>query len=116
ANAFLGASIATGMGYTIRPRSPAWTVAVPRITAVVFVVAAIGATFAGAVGDAASAVAGAFGAALILVGLGIIHFFTQRIGARQLVLFFVYASIPLFGIPALVYAALGILDTAVPLR
>lgn len=116
ANAFLGASIAVGLGYAVRPRRAAWTVGLPRTAAVVFLAAALLAGISGAVGDAASAVAGAFGAALLLVGLGVIHALTRRIGARPFVLFLVYASIPLFGIPGLLYAALGILDTAIPLR
>lgn len=116
ANAFLGASIAAGMGYAIRPRLAAWTVGLPRTASIIFIVAAVVASFAGSVGDAGAAVAGAFGTALLLVGLGVIHAFTRRVGARPLVLFLVYASIPLFGIPVLVYAALGILDTVTPLR
>jgi hypothetical protein len=116
ANAFLGASIAVGMGYAVRPRLAAWTVGLPWTASIIFIAGAIVASFAGPVGDVGAAIAGAFGTALLLVGLGIIHSFTRRIGARPLVLFLVYASIPLFGIPVLVYAALGILDTVVPLR
>lgn len=116
AGAFLGSSIAASLGYQVRPRRAAWTVGLPRTAAIVFLAAALLSAIPGAVGDAASAVAGAFGTALLLVGLGVIHAVTRRIGARPLVLFLVYASIPLFGIPGLLYAALGILDTAIPLR
>src|SRR5690606_38490778 len=116
-SAFLGASIAGGMGYTVRPRPAAWSVGLPRTASVVFVLAALATLLPGAMGDAARAVAGAFGAALLLVGLGIIHAFTRSLGARPLVLFLVYVSMPLFvWIPALFYAALGILDTITPLR
>ncbi|MCW5715634.1 MAG: hypothetical protein KIT43_14075 [Bauldia sp.] len=117
ANAFIGASVAAGLGYTVRPRPAAWTVGLPRAASIAFIIAALATFIPGAIGDAAKAVAGAFGAALVLVGLGIIHAFTRRIGARPLVLFLVYASMPLFvWIPALFYAALAILDTVTPLR
>jgi hypothetical protein len=117
ANAFLGAAIAIGRGYPVRPRPAAWTVGLPRTASMVFVFAAVGSLIDGPVGDAATAVAGAFGAALVLVGLGVIHALTLRVGARPFILVLVYVSMPLFvWIPALFYAALGLLDTLSPLR
>ncbi|MGD9740194.1 MAG: hypothetical protein AB7O56_06500 [Bauldia sp.] len=116
ANIALGARIATTSQRPLRPRPPLWSVQLPPIASYVLAGAALLSLLPGALGDAASAVAGAFGVALAIVGLGVLHGVTLGRPGRGGLLFIAYASIPLLGIPFILFALLGVFDSFSRLR
>lgn len=116
ANIGLGARIAENSQRPLRPRPPLWSVQLPKIASYVLAGAALLSLVPGAVGDAASAVAGAFGVALAIVGLGVLHAVTLGRPGRGGLLFLAYLSIPLLGVPLILFALVGIVDSFVRIR
>ena len=83
----------------------------------IFVVAAVAAFVPGVVGLVAAAVAGAFGGALALIGLAVLHATTLHSTVRILILVAVYVVLVFFGgLPLIVLAFLGIAESFFQLR
>lgn len=116
ANIALGARIGEVSGRPLRPRPPLWAVSLPPLAAYAFGGALLLSLVSGSVGDIGSAIAGAFGLALALTGLGVIHAVTLGRPARPLVLTLAYVSIPMLGVPLILFAFLGLVDCFVRIR
>lgn len=116
-NLWLGAKIAAASGRLERPRDRLWTVSLPNELALAFVIAAPLALFLpGAVGEMAGVVAGAFGAAVALVGLAVLHALTLGNNLRVLILVVAYVVLVLFGFPIILLALLGLSESVFHLR
>lgn len=110
-NLWLGARIAEASGRLARPRERLWTAVLPTEAVPIFVVAAIAALVPSAVGYASGAVAGAFGGALALIGLAVIHATTLENVMRVLILTSVYVVLVFFGgLPIILLTLLGIAE------
>ncbi len=110
-NLWLGARIAEASGRLARPRERLWTAVIPTEAVPVFVVAAIAALLPSAFGYASGAVAGAFGGALALIGLAVIHATTLENVMRVLILTSVYVVLVFFGgLPIILLTFLGIAE------
>jgi hypothetical protein len=114
---WLGARIAEASGRLSRPRERLWTTVLPGEAAIVFV-AGLAVSFApGVVGQVAGAVTGAFGGALALIGLAVIHATTVTSSIRILILVAVYVLLFFFGgFPIVLLALLGIAEAFLHLR
>lgn len=115
-NAALAQGALVRMGHALR-LSPAWrTVSVPRWLAPVLAIA-VAAGFApaeiGTIGVNAALIAAL---PFMLTGFAVLHAVSQRWPARGLALGLVYATIILVGWPAIMVAALGLVDQWLPLR
>lgn len=108
---WLASRIVSASGRLIRPREPAWTVALPVEAVILLVVAAAVAFAPGVVGHVASAVAGAIGATAALAGLAVLHAVTLGMNLRVLILVAAYVATVFLGLPIFLFAALGIADT-----
>ncbi len=116
-NLWLAARIAEASGRLARPRDRLWTAMLPNEALAVLAVAVLVAFVPGAVGYAASAVAGAFGGALALIGLAVLHGVTVGNSVRILILVAVYVLLVFFGgLPLVLLAVLGIVETFLHLR
>jgi hypothetical protein len=115
-NAWLAAVVLESAGRLKRPRTPLWTVGLPRPAALVLVAALAGTAASGFVGSAAAAIAGAFGLAFALVGLAVLHSVTLGRDSRGLVLFVAYASILFLGVSLVIAAIVGLIDSFYRLR
>ncbi len=113
---WLGAVIARMSGRSTRPRDRMWALSLPREAIVGFGVAALVAFLPGMPGDVARVFAGALGCAVAMVGLAVLHALTLGNAARSFVLFGAYALLFVFGFPILLFALLGIADSAFHLR
>jgi hypothetical protein len=72
--------------------------------------------FPGVIGEIARVFAGSLGCAVALVGLAVLHALTLGNAARGFVLFGTYAILLIFGFPILLFALLGIAESAFHLR
>lgn len=116
-NLWLAARIAEASGRLARPRERLWTAVLPSEAVIAFAVAAVVAFVPGAVGHAAGAVTGAFGGALALIGLAVLHATTMGSTIRLLVLVGVYVLLVFFGgLPLVLLALLGIAEAFLHLR
>lgn len=116
-NLWLAARIAEASGRLARPRDRLWTATLPNEALAVFGVAAVVAFIPGVVGYAAGAVAGAFGGALALIGLAVLHATTMGSTVRVLVLVAVYVGLVFFGgLPLVILVILGIAEAFLHLR
>jgi len=116
-NLWLGARIAEASGKLARPRDRLWTAVFPNAGVAVFIVAMALALVPGPVGYAAGAVAGAFGGALALIGLAVIHATTLENTVRLLILVAVYVVLVFFGgLPIVLLTLLGIAEAAFHFR
>jgi len=114
---WLAARIAEASGRLSRPRDRLWTAVLPVEAVAIFVVAAVAAFVPGIVGHVAAAVAGAFGGALALIGLAVLHATTLHSTVRILILVAVYVVLVFFGgLPLIVLALLGIAESFFQLR
>jgi hypothetical protein len=114
---WLAARIAEASGRLSRPRDRLWTAVLPVEAVAIFVVAAVAAFVPGVVGLVAAAVAGAFGGALALIGLAVLHATTLHSTVRILILVAVYVVLVFFGgLPLIVLAFLGIAESFFQLR
>jgi len=113
---WLASRIVSASGRLSRPRQPMWTAALPLEAVLVLVVAAGIAIAPGAVGYAASAVAGAMGAAAALAGLSVLHAMTLGLNLRVLILVAAYVGTVFLGLPIFLFAILGIVDTFINFR
>lgn len=116
-NLWLAARIAESSGRLARPRDRLWTAVLPNEALVIFAVAAVAAFIPGVAGYAAGAVAGAFGGALALIGLAVLHATTMGNTVRLLILVAVYVVLVFFGgLPLILLAILGIVEAFLHLR
>ena len=116
-NLWLAARIAEASGRIARPRDRLWTAMLPNEALAILAVAVVVAFLPGAVGYAAGAVAGAFGGALALIGLAVLHATTVGNSVRLLILVAVYVLLVFFGgLPLILLAVLGVAETFLHLR
>ncbi len=116
-NLWLAARIAEASGRLARPRERLWTVVLPNEALVVLAVAVVAAFIPGVAGYAAGAVAGAFGGALALIGLAVLHATTIGNSVRLLILVAVYVLLVFFGgLPLVLLAVLGIAEAFLHIR
>jgi hypothetical protein len=88
----------------------------PAGAAVAFVVALAASFLPVPLAAVAAVVAGAFGCALALIGLAVLHALTIGSNARTVLLTITYFLLILLGFPILVLAALGLGETLLHLR
>ena len=116
-NLWLSARIAEASGRLARPRDRLWTAVLPNEALAAFGVAVVVAFVPGALGYAAGAVAGAFGGALALIGLAVLHATTMGNSVRLLILVAVYVVLVFFGgLPLVLLTVLGIAEAFLHLR
>lgn len=116
-NLWLGTLTTRASGRLARPAERLWTVVPPNEILIGFGIAAVLAfLLPGALGEAAAVVAGAFGCALALVGLAVLHALTLGMTGRGIVLGVSYALIFLSGLPLFLFAALGAAENFLQLR
>jgi hypothetical protein len=116
-NLWLGAVTARASGRLARPAERLWTVVPPNEIPVGFGVAVVLALLLpGGFGDIAAVIAGAFGCALALVGLAVLHAVTLGMAGRGIVLGVSYALIFVSGLPLVLFAALGAAENFLQLR
>src|SRR5581483_8593419 len=92
------------------------SVMVPQAVPIVLVIATVAAFIPGPAGRIAEAVAGAFGAAMALVGMAVIHTLTRGYAWRAPVLTAMYVLTVLSGVPLALLALAGIADTVFHIR
>ena len=115
-NATLAQGALVRMGHALRP-SPAWrTVNVPRWLAPVLGIAVVAAFAPDEIGTIGANAALIVALPFMLAGFSVLHAVSQRWPARGLALGLVYATIVLVGWPAILVAALGLVDQWLPLR
>lgn len=116
-NVWLGAIVARRSGRPVRPAVPVWTVSPPNEIVIAFGIAVVLAFILPApFGDMAAVVAGAFGCALALVGLAVMHALTRGTAGRGILLTVAYGFILFSGLPLILFAALGAAETFLQLR
>ena len=104
------------MGHPRRP-SPIWReVSLPRWLAPVLAAAVVAALLPDDIGTIGVNAAVIAALPFMLVGLAVLHAVSQRWPARGLALGLVYVTTIILGWPAIVVAALGVVDQWVPLR
>jgi hypothetical protein len=115
-NLWLGARIVRLSGRSARPAERLWTVAPQNEILAGFLVAAPLAFLPGAPGIVAGVFAGAFGCALVMIGLAVLHALTLGTGSRVVVLVVTYVLIVFSGLPLLLFALLGAGESFLHLR
>jgi hypothetical protein len=109
-NSWLGGRIAGASGRLQRPWTPLWTAGLPGWTAGVFIAAFLLTFVDGPLGEAAGAVTGAFGYALGLLGLAVLHVVTLGRPGRTAILVGVYAALVIFAAALVLLIPLGIAE------
>jgi hypothetical protein len=104
---WLATLVTRASGRFERPREKLWTVVIPNDVAIAFVVAFALAFLPGAVGDIASVFAGALLAALVAVGLAVLHAVTLGMNARPALLTGAYLLLVISGLPVIVFGIIG---------
>jgi hypothetical protein len=99
-----------------RPWTPLWTAGLPVWVAGVFVAALVLTFIDGPLGGAAGAIAGAFGYALGLLGLAVLHVVTLGRPGRTAILVGVYAALIVFAAALVLLIPLGIAELFLRLR
>jgi hypothetical protein len=116
-NLWLGALTARKSGRMVRPAERLWTIVAPNELMIGFgVAAALALLLSGPLGEVAAVVAGAFGCALALVGLAVLHALTVGMAGRGIILGVSYALIFFSGLPLVLFAALGAAENFLQLR
>jgi hypothetical protein len=113
---WLAGVVTRASGRLTRPRERLWTASLPAEAAVVFVVALAVSFLPMSLAPVAAVVTGAFGCALALIGLAVVHAVTVGNNARTVLLTITYFLLILLGFPILVFAALGLGETLLHLR
>ena len=113
---WLASLVARASGRLARPRERLWTIVLRNEILIGFAVALALAFLPGALGDIAGVVAGAFGCALALVGLAVVHALTLGMSGRAPLLVICYSLVILSGLPLLPLAALGAGESFLQLR
>lgn len=116
-NLWLGGVIARSSGKLKRPKEPLWMVQPPNEIVIAFGLALVLAiVLSGPVAYIAAVVAGAFGFALALVGLAVIHAVTRGMAGRGLILTGTYVLTFFAGLPMILFTVLGGAETFLNLR
>jgi hypothetical protein len=116
-NLWLGAFTARASGRMVRPAERLWTVVLPNEILIGFgVTLVLALLLPGGLGDLAAVFAGAFGCALALVGLAVLHALTLGMAGRGVILGVSYALIFFSGLPLVLFAALGAAENFLQLR
>ncbi|MEE9314942.1 MAG: DUF2232 domain-containing protein [Rhizobiaceae bacterium] len=117
-NLLLGERFARKQGWVLRPKDDLPTaVGLPLIAVSVFIASIAAAIFiTGPAGLVAKVVAGAFGAAFIVVGLATTHYMTRGLPGRGFMLGLTYAALLFTRIIAPILAVLGVAETLFQLR
>ena len=111
-NLALAAKITRNQGWMLRPRDDIPTAtALPMFTLAIFAAAVVVSGFDGFLGFLGKTATGAFGCALVFVGLAALHDLTRALPIRGAILGGVYAIIILFGLPAVLILFFGIAET-----
>lgn len=107
-NMWIGAKVARASGRLERPDQRLWTAALPNEALIGAAIAtALAFILPGTLGDAAGAFSGAFSAALVLIGLAVLHAITLGMAGRGFLLGATYVVILISGLPLLIVAFLG---------
>lgn len=116
-NLWLGSIIARSSGRLARPRGRLWMLDPPNDIVIAFAVTLVLAVLLpGAAGDIAAVVAGAFGCALALIGLAVLHAVTYGMSGRGLLLTAAYLFTLISGLPLILFAILGGAENFLQLR
>ena len=115
-NLWLAAIVTRASGRFARPPERLWTVSLPRSASGVFAAAVVVSLLPFPLGEIGALVAGAFGCALALLGLAVLHALTFGNNARAILLTLVYILLILFGFPVIILIALGIAEAFLQLR
>ena len=116
-NLHVGTSIARGQKWMLRPKDdiPA-TAAMPMIGIIIFAAALGFSLLGGPLGIVGKVVAGAFGAALMLVGFATMHFLTRGVAGRGMWLTIAYVATFILFFPTFLFVMLGLAETLLGLR
>lgn len=107
-NVWLAAKVARASGRLDRPNERLWTAILPNDVLIGFALAtALAFVLPGSFGDAAAGFSGAFGGAIVLVGLAVLHAVTLGLAGRGFLLGATYVLIAISGLPLLIVAILG---------
>ena len=116
-NLALGARFARARGWILRPEDDiAASLALPMHAVGVLAVAIALSWLGGDLGLIAKIFAGAMGAAFLLVGLAVMHFYTRDSGGGSVLRVMSYVALFFFQFPALIFAALGLAEVLLGLR
>ncbi len=115
-NMWLGTLVARASGRMQRPAEKLWSATLPNEAIAVFLVALTLSFVPGILGEIAGVATGAFGCAVALIGLAVLHAITLGTAGRGAVLTFTYAVLLIFGFPILILAALGLAEAVFHLR
>lgn len=111
-NTWLAGKVVVRSGRTARPWPDLASLALPRRDLFILLIAVVVALFSsGLLATFAGAVAIAFVFAFLWQGFAIMHFVTRGRPARTLILVFVYFSIVILSLPAIVLILVGMLDS-----
>jgi hypothetical protein len=104
---WLATLITRASGRFERPRERLWTVVLPNDALIAFAIALALAFLPGPPGDIASVFAGALLAALVAVGLAVLHAVTLGMNARPALLTAAYLLLLISGLPVIVFGIIG---------
>ena len=116
-NLALGARFARKRGWLLRPEDDiAASLTLPLIAIGVLALAIVLSWLGGDLGTIAKIFAGAMGAAFMLVGLAVMHFYTRDSSGGFALRVMSYVALFLFQFPALIFAALGLAEVLFGVR
>ena len=115
-NLWLAGLVTRASSRLARPRERLWTVSLPLGAALAFIAALAASMMPFPLGDIAALTAGAFGGALLLLGLAVLHALTLGMNGRTALLTLNYIALVLLGFTVLVIIALGIAEILLNLR
>lgn len=116
-NLYLGARIARSQGWMLRPADDLRAeTALPLAAVGIFAIGVVGMFASGNIGLIATVIAGAMGAAFMLVGFAVLHWYLRDNPARRAILFATYACSIFFLFPPVIMAVIGLAETLLGLR
>lgn len=115
-NMWLAGNIVRAAGYAMRPWPDLHTIEIPNFMVIAFAVSMALSFLPGILGLIGTAFAGAFLLAYLLQGLAVIHFYTQGMTLRVVMLAVLYLAILLLGWVAILIAILGLGEPLFGLR
>ena len=116
-NLALGERFTRKRGWMLRPKEDLpRSISLPIVTTGLFILAIAASFIGGTIGLVAQVLAGAFGAAFIVVGLATVHHMTRGLPARGLSLTLTYLMLLFSRFMGPVLAVLGVAETLFRLR